>query len=237
MANNLEQYARDLIALTDGQNIMARHYDHSTGRMTHPASVKSRDIIIASGLHALYLPVLQELYDVSVYLDMDENLRRYLKIQRDVQARGHAPETVLASLDRREPDAERFIRPQKGHADIIFSVAPRNQDSLKGTNYPVQYQLAVMTRSNANERELTRMLMSLANLHVDTAPSDMPGYAAMVIGGEISGEDVGLIAQKCCTHAIDFLDSTPQWQSGVLGLMQLITLFHLEQVLVRRLVQ
>lgn len=237
MANNLEQYARDLISLIDRKNIMVRHYDHSTGHITHPVSIKSSDIIIASGLHTLYLPELRKLYDVSIYLDMDENLRRYLKIQRDVQVRGHSLESVLSSLDRREIDASHFIRPQKDYADIIFSVAPRNPDNLRNTHRPVSYQLTVTSHVNANKRELARILMSLANLCVNMTSSDIRGYASMIIDGDISSKDIELIAQKCCPHVADFLDSAPEWQSGVLGLMQLVTLFHLEESLLRRLVQ
>ena len=122
-ANDLEAFANDLVALSDGKPIQSRHYDHQTGRMSKPFKIKSNDFIFASGLHALYLPILRNCYSLSVYLDIDEDLRRYLKLKRDVEVRGHTRERVLGSFERREPDSAKFIRPQAAHADLLFSLA------------------------------------------------------------------------------------------------------------------
>jgi len=54
-ANDLEQFARDLMSLIDSKAIQSRHYDHSSGRKSRLNRIKSNDFIIASGLHALYL--------------------------------------------------------------------------------------------------------------------------------------------------------------------------------------
>jgi hypothetical protein len=88
-ANDLEQYARDLLALSGGKAIQSRHYDHSSGKRSHPHKIESNDVIIASGLHALHLPILRKCYDLSIYLDIDEGLRRFFKLKRDVFQRGH----------------------------------------------------------------------------------------------------------------------------------------------------
>jgi len=75
MANDIEAFANDLVALTDGKSIQSRHYDHKSGRMSKPFEIRSNDFIFASGLHALYLPILRSCYNLSVYLDIDEELR------------------------------------------------------------------------------------------------------------------------------------------------------------------
>lgn len=51
-----------------------------------------------------------------VYLAPPEELRREWKLKRDSTKRGYTEEQVLAELDRREPDSESFIRPQKSRA-------------------------------------------------------------------------------------------------------------------------
>ena len=121
MANDLEGFCNDLVSLTDGKCVLSRHYDHKTGKMSKPSRLDSNDFIIASGLHALYLPVLRECYNLKIYLDIDEGLRRHFKLKRDVRQRGHTVERVLGSFEKREPDSARFIRPQSRHADLIFS--------------------------------------------------------------------------------------------------------------------
>jgi len=45
-------------------------------------------------------------------------------VQRDCSRRGYTTDQVLAELDRREPDSERWIRPQRHLADIVVSFQP-----------------------------------------------------------------------------------------------------------------
>ena len=72
----------------------------------------SNDFILASGLHALYVPILRSCYNLSVYLDIDEELRRHFKIRRDVGERGHPLQAVMANIEKRSADAKNFVHPQ-----------------------------------------------------------------------------------------------------------------------------
>ena len=45
-------------------------------------------------------------------------------MQRDCSRRGYTTDQVLSELDRREPDSEAYIRPQRAHADIVVSFLP-----------------------------------------------------------------------------------------------------------------
>lgn len=56
------------------------------------------------------------------------------------------------------------------------------------------------------------------------------------IEGETSAEDIEMAARLICPKIFEFLDLKPQWQNGVLGLMQLITLSHINQALTRRFI-
>ncbi len=236
MANDLEGFCNDLIALADGKPIQSRHYDHQTGKMSKPHLIKSNDFIIASGLHALYLPILRECFNLKVYLEIDEGLRRRFKCQRDVKQRGHTIERVLSSFDKREPDSARFIRPQALHADLVLSlrpIHPRMLDDLDDAKSP-RLKLVVCTRHGFNELSLSRVLVGVCGLHVDIEHSiDSDAGMAISIEGETSAEDIALAAQILCPRIFEFLDIQPQWQSGVNGLMQLITLSHINQVLTK----
>jgi uridine kinase len=238
MANDLEGFASDVVALTDGKSIQSRHYDHQTGRMSHPFRIKSNDIIIASGLHALYLPILRECYNLSVYLDIDEGLRRHFKLLRDVHKRGHTAESVLASFNKREPDSQRFIRPQASHADLVLSlqpIHPRMLEELTG-KHPLRFKLVTRSRHGLNERSLTRQLVGICGLHVDMVVNQNASEVEFTIEGETSAQDIALAAQMICPHIFEFLDIHPKWQDGVTGLMQLITISHINQSLLRRLI-
>lgn len=236
MANDLEAYANDLVALTDGRSISSRHYDHATGKMSHPIKVESNDFIIASGLHALYLPILRNCYDLSVYLDINEDLRRYLKLQRDVHQRGHTVERVLSSLTKREPDSERFVRPQADHADLVMSLQPIHPRLLEDTStkQTMRYKLQVRSRKGLNEMSLTRVLAGVCGLHVDMTMSQDGQEVELIIEGETSSEDIELAARMLFPQLLAFLDIRPQWENGMLGLMQLVTLSHINQALKKR---
>jgi hypothetical protein len=56
------------------------------------------------------------------------------------------------------------------------------------------------------------------------------------IEGETSAQDIQMAARLICPQIFEFLDLQPQWQNGVLGLMQLITLSHINQALTRRFI-
>ena len=45
-------------------------------------------------------------------------------VQRDCSKRGYTTDQVLTELDKREPDSEAFIRPQRRYADILGSFRP-----------------------------------------------------------------------------------------------------------------
>lgn len=238
MANDLEGFANDLVALTDSKNIHSRHYDHQTGRMSRPFMIKSNDFIIASGLHALYLPILRECYNLSVYLDIDESLRRHFKLQRDVHQRGHTEEKVLSSFMRREPDSLRFIRPQAAHADLVLSLQPIHPRILEGANkkHTLHFKIVARSRNGLNELSLTRVLVGVCGLHVDMSTSNDATEVELTIEGETSAQDIEMAARMICPRVFEFLDLKPEWQDGVMGLMQLITLSHINQALTKRFI-
>ena len=238
MANDLEGFANDLVALTDGKPINARPYNHTTGRMSRPFITNSNDFIIASGLHALYLPILRECYNLSVYLDIDESLRRHFKIERDVHKRGHTLEKVLTSFERREPDSARFIRPQANHADLVLSlqpIHPRMLENMHGKS-ELRFKLVVRSRHGLNELSLMRVLVGICGLHVDMQVSQDGYEVELAIEGETSAQDIEMAARMISPRIFDFLDLQPEWKDGVMGLMQLITLSHINQALTKRFI-
>jgi uridine kinase len=238
-ANDLENFAKNLVSLTDGKSIQASHYDHDTGKMSRPFIVKSNDIIIASGLHALYLPILRACYDLSIYLDIDEDLRTYFKTQRDVNKRGYTIERVIDALSKRKLDSDKFIKPQAAFADLIFGLKPLHPIALAkvaNSSATPRLKLVVKSRHGFNELTLKRILIGVCGLHVEMSTNDDVSEVELSIEGETSSQDIQMAAQLICPQIFEFLDLQPQWQNGVLGLMQLITLSHINQALTRRFI-
>lgn len=237
-ANDLGQFARDLIALAGGKGIVAPHYDHVSGRKSRPIQTRSSDVIVASGLHALYLPMLREAYDLSIYLDIDEGLRRFLKMDRDVRVRGHSAEKVMGALEVRETDASRFIRPQREHAQLVLSLCPVRPQMLTSAQEPseVRFKLVVHANQGFHEEILVRTLVAICGLHVDMAlGSGDNAVVEMSIEGDMHAQDMALAAKTLVPQLLPLLKRPPQWHDGVQGLMQLIVLAHLNEAVRSRL--
>ena len=202
MANDLERFSRDLLSLKDGKSIRARHYNHSTGKMSKSIKHASNDFIIVSGLHALYLPQLRDSYNLKIFLDIDEDLRRFFKVERDVGVRGHSIERVIESLEAREADSNKFIRSQKRHADLVLSLQPIHRQVLNNPGVDSRKQLKVVatTFNGISDLTVNRVLVGLCGLHVDMMISNDGSEVSMIAEGEASKEDIGMdawIARTC----------------------------------------
>jgi phosphoribulokinase len=122
--NHLDIIAQHLIHLRQGDPILKPVYRHQDGTFGPPVYVRAERFTVIEGLLGYHLPEMRDIYDVRVYLNPPEDLRRRWKVQRDCSRRGYTTDQVLAELDRREPDSEAFIRPQRRYADMLVSFLP-----------------------------------------------------------------------------------------------------------------
>ena len=240
MANDLERYANDLVSLIDGNDVYTKRYDHDTGLMSHPRKIKSNDFIIASGLHALYLPILRDCYDLSIYLDIDEDLRRYFKIKRDTEYRDRSKQEVIKSLEDRYLDSEKFIKKQRKDADLVLSLQSDRSnilekvDEVSEQNIPLK--LSVTSKQEFNELSLRRILIGVNGLNVDMNINEETSDIELVIEGDSKGEDISEALRILSPNILEFLDVNPKWSDGMLGIMQLIVLSHMNQALTKRFI-
>ena len=122
--NYVETMEQHLQLLAVGQPVLKPVYDHSSGRLVRPELVEPRDFVIAEGLLPLHSKLARACFDVTVFLDPLESLRQRWKVKRDTAERGYEQSEVLAELERREAESERFIRPQRAHAAVVVRFAP-----------------------------------------------------------------------------------------------------------------
>lgn len=122
--NYLDILERHLAKVRRGEPMLKPVYDHSCGALIRPEYVQPREFVIVEGLLGFHTPAMRAQYDVKVFLDPPEDMRRLWKIKRDTTKRGYTPDQVLAELDRREADSRDFIRPQREFADIVVRFHP-----------------------------------------------------------------------------------------------------------------
>ena len=122
--NYVDIMEQHLQLLAMGRPILKPVYDHSTGRLARPVRVEPRDFVIVEGLLPLHTKLSRACFDITVYLDPPEEIRREWKLRRDCEDRGYTPDQVLAELERREPESAAYIRPQRQWADLAIRFAP-----------------------------------------------------------------------------------------------------------------
>ena len=120
-ANNLSLARAQIIDLQANKPIQKPIYDHSTGDNSQTIYVESRPLLIFEGVTTLY-PQLDDLYDISVFLDAFEETQIKSRIERDVNKRGYSLDEALALYENLKPHYKRYIAPTKEKATITAQV-------------------------------------------------------------------------------------------------------------------
>ncbi|MCV3214800.1 phosphoribulokinase [Plectonema radiosum NIES-515] len=129
--NYLDIMQHHLSQLRTGQPILKPIYSHKTGTFEAPIYIKPAKFVIIEGLLGYSTRGARDCYDVKAYLAPPESLRAQWKVKRDTQKRGYTEEQVLAELEKREPDSEQFIRPQRQWSDIVVSFYQPSEDEAQ----------------------------------------------------------------------------------------------------------
>ena len=231
--NYVDIMEQQLQLLATGHPILKPVYDHHTGQLTRPEYVEPRRFVIVEGLLPLHTKLAAACFDVTVYLNPPEKIRREWKVKRDTGQRGYTPEQVLAVLRRREPESEAFIRPQRRRADIVVRVAPVEQrHDPPGT--PLSAEL--LLRPTIRHPDLSAVLAgSGQSMHLKlTRDEDGRPVDALHIHGYAPREDSQLLEKAIWdglgagVEVPGFLGELDGGQrSEPLAITQLLLLYHL----------
>src|SRR6476659_7885240 len=134
--NHMDIMGQHLMLLRRGEAIMKPVYRHSDGTFAPPVYLAPGRFLIVEGLLGYHTDALRDCFDIRVFLDPPESLRRRWKVVRDCSRRGYTTNQVLDELDRRERDSNQYIRPQRHHADMVvrFADPPDAHDDPDSTH-------------------------------------------------------------------------------------------------------
>merc|ERR1719394_1588545 len=119
---NWDKMAADVTDLKAGKTVSKPIYNHITGDLDPEEEVPATPIVIFEGLHPLHDDRVRDALDLSIYLDITDEVKFAWKAQRDIAERGATMEDVQAAIDARKPDFSAYVEPQKQKADIIIQV-------------------------------------------------------------------------------------------------------------------
>jgi phosphoribulokinase len=229
--NYVDVITQHLIHLRRGEAILKPVYRHQDGTFGPPVYVQPERFTLIEGLLGYHLPAMRDVYDVRVFLNPPEDLRRRWKVQRDCSRRGYTTDQVLADLDRREPDSEAFIRPQRRYADMLVSFLPAADDDEDPTHLDAELTL----RDGLPHPDLTPFVNGGTG---GLMLLDRDGARIMRIPGRMEPQDAAAIEEAIwermhfATHLRarrlgEFTIGTELRRSESLALVQLLILYHL----------
>ncbi|MDD7969119.1 phosphoribulokinase [Actinomycetospora lemnae] len=234
--NHLEIMEQHLQLLATGAPVLKPVYDHGTGQLVRPELVEPAEFVIVEGLFPLWSKLSRACFDVTVFLDPPEEIRRGWKVARDTSKRGYTEEKVLAELERREPESEAYIRPQRANADLVVRFAP-----IESRDDPPDTPLSatMMMRPTIDHPDLTEALqpgLSRAmHLKLERDPDGRP-VESLHVHGYVPREE-SLAVEKAIWTSLGAPDTeTPEClgrlgdgRSEPLAIAQLLLLYHLTE--------
>ncbi|HWA83675.1 MAG TPA: uridine kinase, partial [Fimbriimonadaceae bacterium] len=123
---DIELLIEDLTSLREGKTIFAPDYDFLTQKQQpNKVRVEPAPVIIVEGLFVLAKPIV-DLFDLTIFLDVEADQRLIGRILRDLQERAS---TVEWAIDRYQrfvrPTYQAFIEPTKQNADVVVDFTYR----------------------------------------------------------------------------------------------------------------
>ncbi|MHA2250502.1 MAG: uridine kinase [Candidatus Kariarchaeaceae archaeon] len=119
--DHLEFYSA-LKSLVSGKEANIPVYDFSLHTRTEKSrNVKPSDIVIVEGIFAFSFPEINELYDLTIYVDLEIDLRLIRRIRRDTTERGRTLGSILDQhLTTVRPTQALHVEQDQNKADIIL---------------------------------------------------------------------------------------------------------------------
>jgi phosphoribulokinase len=231
--NHMDIMAQHLALLRRGEPVLKPVYRHADGTFGPPVRLQAGRFLIVEGLLGYHTEELRSCFDIRVFLDPPESMRRRWKVVRDCSRRGYTTTQVLEELDRREPDSDRYIRPQRHHADMVVRFAPPpGADDQDGTHLDAH----MLLRPGLPHPDLSDVVGDDPEHRLSLVGAD--GEQDLRVPGRLEPADALELEERIWEHMHfashlrserlgEFTVGTDLHRSDSLAIVQLLVLYHL----------
>ena len=102
-----------------------------------------RDVVLVDGILLFVDRRLRELFDIKIFVDVDDDVRFIRRLQRDVAERGRTVDDVIRQyLTTVRPMHLEFVEPSKRWADVILPEGGHNRIGVEMILARVELELA-----------------------------------------------------------------------------------------------
>jgi hypothetical protein len=200
----------DLRKILNGEWIKRRTLNQETGRFSIEEVQKGHQVILISGLHALYSKQLVDMQDVGFFLNSEDGCKEHILDQEDM---------------------EKYIHPQATQANVVYKLSPINSEIDSSELNDNRLRLNIKIQNGAYYQELMRVLIGVCGLQVGVDELDEYGNVELTVQGEIQSEDIRFASIMVIPHLSEFINQEEGFCDGMLGVMQLVALMEIDEVL------
>ena len=118
----------DLLKLKNGQPITTKEYDYTQHRRCDSDTlIQPADVVLLEGIHVFYDPLVRDLLDFKIYIQVDPDVCLLRRVKRDLRDRGRTIESIYRQyLETVKPMYEKHIRNYVEYADLIVARGGKN---------------------------------------------------------------------------------------------------------------
>ncbi len=226
LSNDLDRLSQDSLDLLSGNSVWSRQYDHDNGRFSKPRKISAQDVIAISGLHVLSIDSVRNSVDLTIYLEMDEELRKLNKVRRDLRERNKSIEETLIAIEKRFDDASKYVHPQKNLADVILNLRPisKYKFSYENIDSNPEVEIEISLKNLSFGPQLSSALIALTGVQVELAYSNEAKCNLLTIKDPnfIQKGEIESIIQNLTSNGEYIYSKNADWLSGTLGIYQMV---------------
>ena len=212
--NDLLTWKRDLRKAVKRDTFVSPFYDHSTGIIGQQSNKTKSDLIVSQGLHALYEELVTN-SDISIFLELEDELRIKFKIERDISHRGRTKNEIEKQIEERLDDYVKYIEVQKQNADFIYRVEPDQFGVAAVLRVSTNRHYAVLRQVEQNL--LTYVPEIILGRNVDQK------YEINLRADRISAQTLDLFLQATVDSYPDLFPTGAAIDENMSGLLQVLT--------------
>lgn len=130
--------------LQNGKEVDVPEYDFTnhTRKSDVTTKVAPAPLIIIEGILIFDNPLLRELIDLKIYVDVPADIRILRRAKRDIEERGRTLDSVYDQyIATARPMHEKFVEPTKEFADIIIPRGGKNEKAVSTLIHTLEKRL------------------------------------------------------------------------------------------------
>lgn len=133
-----------LLELRSGRPIRKPAYDFAAHtRAAATVEIEPREVVVVDGILLFAEERLRELFDIKIFVDVDDDVRFIRRLQRDVAERGREMEDIIRQyLATVRPMHLEFVEPSKRYADVIIPQGGHNRIGVEMILARVELELS-----------------------------------------------------------------------------------------------